>query len=75
MEAKRVNIGVRLLEQSVKKLDEATERTGRSRAAVLELLVALHADEITAETQVPFGLIPSDSRAKKTPRKTVAKKT
>ncbi len=67
---KRVNIGVRLLPGTVTALDAAGERMGgKSRAFVIEVLAALFAKELNAKTAVPVGMVPADSRAKKTTKK------
>lgn len=67
---KRVNIGVRLLPATVAALDQAGERMGgKSRAFAIEVLAALYAKELTADTVVPVTMVPADSRAKKVPRK------
>ena len=64
----RVNIGVRLLPATVAALDAAAERMGgKSRAFVVEVLVALHAQSLNAGTAVPVGMVPADSRQKKRP--------
>jgi hypothetical protein len=60
----RNNIGVRLLPATIAALDAAAERTGRSRAAVIEILVAMHAGSLNADTQVPVGVLPVGSRSK-----------
>jgi hypothetical protein len=66
---KRVNIGVRLLPGTVAELDAAGDRMGgKSRAFVIEVLTALYARQLDASTQVPVGMVPADSRAKKKPR-------
>lgn len=68
--AERINIGVRLLPATVTALDAAGERMGdKSRAFVIEVLTALHAGSLNSKTEVPVGLVPSDSRAKKSVRK------
>lgn len=68
-DSKRVNIGVRLLPGSVAELDAAGDRMGgKSRAFVIEVLTALFARQLDASTQVPVGMVPADSRAKKRPR-------
>lgn len=62
---KRTNIGVRLLPKTVDALDSAGERMGgKSRAFVIEVLTALYAGGLSTETQIPVGLVPSDSRAR-----------
>jgi hypothetical protein len=69
-DGRRVNTGMRLLEGTITALDAAGERMGgKSRAFVVEVLVALYAGRLDAHTQVPVGLVPGDSRAKKQPRK------
>lgn len=74
-DAKRINTGMRLLETTVDALDAAGERMGgKSRAFVVEVLVALYASKLNAETAVPVGMVPGDSRAKKTARTNEAKK-
>jgi hypothetical protein len=74
-EAKRINTGVRLLEATIAALDAAGERMGgKSRAYAVEVLVALYAHKLDADTVVPVGMIPGDSRAKKQPRPKAAKK-
>jgi hypothetical protein len=66
---RRMNTGMRLLKPTVAALDAAGERMGgKSRAFVVEVLVALYAHKLGAETAVPVGLVPGDSRAKKQPR-------
>lgn len=61
---KRVNIGVRVMPKTVEALDAAGKRMGgKSRAFVIEVLTALYAQELNAETSIPVGLVPSDSRA------------
>ena len=67
--AERVNTGMRLLPATVEALDAAGQRMGgKSRAFVVEVLAALYAGSLTAQTQVPVGMVPSDSRAKKSRR-------
>jgi hypothetical protein len=69
-DGKRVNTGMRLLEGTVAALDAAGGRMGnKSRAFVVEVLTALYANRLDANTSIPVGLVPADSRAKKTPRK------
>lgn len=64
-EAKRMNIGVRLMPACVSALDAAGERMGgKSRAFVIEVLTALFAAKLDGDTQVPVNLVPNDSRAK-----------
>jgi len=66
----RINTGVRLLPATVKALDDAADRMGgKSRAFVVEVLVALHAAELGPKTTVPVSLMPSNTRAKKKPKK------
>jgi hypothetical protein len=61
--ATRANTGMRLMESSIAKLDGAGDRMGgKSRAFVVEVLIALYADKLTAETQIPVGFMPSGSR-------------
>lgn len=68
-DAKRINTGMRLLEGTVAALDAAGERMGgKSRAFVVEVLAALYANKLDADTAVPVGMVPGDSRAKKQPR-------
>ena len=68
-DGKRVNIGVRLLPGTVAELDAAGDRMGgKSRAFVIEVLAALYARQLDADTQIPVGMVPADSRAKKQPR-------
>ena len=62
---KRVNIGVALRPATVEALDAASERTGRSRASVLEILIGLHAAKLTADTRVPAAVAPVGGRAKR----------
>jgi len=73
--AKRINTGMRLLETTIAALDSAGDRMGgKSRAFVVEVLAALYAHELDANTVVPVGMVPGDSRAKKQTRKKGAKK-
>jgi hypothetical protein len=66
----RKNIGVRILPSTIQALDDAGVRMGgKSRAFVVEVLVALHAASLNQNTQIGVGMVPSDSRAKKVPRK------
>lgn len=44
--AARVNVGMRLTRHTLRLLDQAGERIGRSRGAVLEILSLLYADTI-----------------------------
>ncbi len=69
--AERKNTGMRLLPETVERIDRASQRLGRSRAAVVDIVVALHADGLTAETLAPLGSIPNGSRAR---RKNLGKK-
>jgi hypothetical protein len=63
-EEKRVNIGARLMPQTVAALDAAGVRMGnKSRAFVIEVLAALYADSLDAKTPIPAGMVPADSRA------------
>jgi hypothetical protein len=62
----RINTGMRLLQSSLTKIDAAGERLGRSRAAIVDILVYLHADQLSPETMVPASAIPPDSRARRT---------
>lgn len=74
-DGKRVNIGVRLLPATVAALDGAGDRMGgKSRAFVIEVLTALHAGALDANTSVPVGMVPVDSRAKKKPAPRAKKK-
>lgn len=71
----RLNTGMRLLETTVAALDAAGERMGgKSRAFVVEVLAALYAGKLDANTSVPVGMVPGDSRAKKQPRAKGGKK-
>lgn len=64
-EGKRINVGARLMPATVEALDAAGERMGhKSRAFVIEVLAALYASQLNAETRIPVGLIPSDSHAR-----------
>ena len=36
---------------------------------MVDVLIALHADQLNSETAVPVGLIPVDSRAARTPKR------
>lgn len=68
MNEKRVNIGVRLLPATIAALDAAGDRMGgKSRAFVIEVLAAMYAPTLSAETAVPVGMVPADSRAKRQP--------
>ena len=67
-DAARVNTGMRLLPATVAALDEAAARLGKSRAFVVEVLTALHAASLTPETAIPLGLLPPDSRARRSPK-------
>lgn len=75
-DGKRVNIGVRLLPATIAALDAAGDRMGgKSRAFVVEVLAALHAPALGPGTQIPVGMVPGDSRAKRQPAvKTIAPK-
>lgn len=65
----RINTGMRLLPSTVDAIDQAGERMGgKSRAFVVEVLVALYARGLTADTKIPVGMVPQDSRAKRTPK-------
>lgn len=62
---KRVYLCIGLLPATVAALDAAGERTVRSRAAVIEVLVGLHAAKLTADTRVPAAVAPVGARAKR----------
>ena len=61
---KRVGTGLRLLESTVAALDAAGERMGgKSRAFVVEVLVALYAGQLDADTPIPASMFPAGARA------------
>lgn len=62
-EVERVNTGMRLTAAALDKIDQAADRLGRSRAAVVEILAYLHADGLKADTMIPAGAIPTDARS------------
>jgi hypothetical protein len=66
----RKNTGMRLTTTALAKIDAAAERLGRSRAAVVEILATLYADNLDGSTMIPAAAVPGDSRQ----RKTVAKR-
>ena len=67
-DGRRVNIGVRLLPGTIAALDAAGDRMGgKSRAFVIEVLAALNASSLGPNTQIPVGMVPADSRAKRQP--------
>jgi hypothetical protein len=64
--SERMNTGMRLREASVAKLDAAAVRMGdKSRAFVVEVLIGLYADRLDANTQIPAGVFPPDTRERK----------
>jgi hypothetical protein len=65
----RINTGMRLTAAALARIDAAAERLGRSRAFVVEVLAYLHANSLTADTMIPAGAIPPESRAPKKKRK------
>jgi hypothetical protein len=75
-EVERVNTGMRLTRAALKKIDDAADRLSRSRAAVVEMLANLHADKLSADTMIPAGAVPPDTRSPKQsrPRKATAEK-
>lgn len=61
--SERMNTGMRLRGESVAKLDAAAARMGnKSRAFVVEVLIGLYADALNAETRIPAGAFPPDTR-------------
>jgi hypothetical protein len=64
-ESQRVNIGVRLLPHTIEAIDAAADRIGKSRAFVIEVLVALYSKSIDEKTEIPITMIPVDGRGGK----------
>ncbi len=61
----RVNTGMRLLPDVIKIIDDAGVRMGgKSRAFVVELLVAQYGKALNKHTLIPAGLLPTDTRSK-----------
>jgi hypothetical protein len=64
-EVERVNTGMRLTKAALERIDKAADRLSRSRASIVEILAYLHADSLTADTMIPAGAVPPDTRAPK----------
>lgn len=63
---KRVTLGISLSSRAARILDEVSEKTGRSKSTVIEILIALYANNLTLpDCQVPFNLLPTNSRKRK----------
>lgn len=67
--SERIGTGMRLSQAALSKIDQAADRLGRSRAAIVEFLAYLYADQLTLDTMVPAAAIPTDSRARKRGKK------
>jgi len=64
-EVVRINTGMRLTKVALHKIDSAADRLSRSRAAIVEILAYLYADQLSGDTMVPAAAVPPDSRSPK----------